>query len=81
MVPTNGLFQIGFYAGVGFASSSAVLGMDTIHYHYQAGSEADIDGDSYTRHYTIEHASQKLSMMDLTVPVYLDFNFHIHWFD
>ena len=78
MVPTNGLFQIGFYAGVGFASSSAVLGMDTIHYHYQAGSEADIDGDSYTRHYTIEHASQKLSMMDLTVPVYLDFNFHIH---
>ena len=72
MVPTNGLFQMGFYAGVGFASSSAVLGMDTIHYHYQAGSEADIDGDSYTRHYTIEHASQKLSMMDLTVPVYLD---------
>lgn len=78
MIPTNGLFQMGFYAGVGFASSSVVLGMDTIHYHYQAGSEADIDGDSYTRHYTIEHASQKLSMMDLTVPVYLDFNFHIH---
>ena len=78
MIPTNGLFQMGFYAGVGFASSSAVLGMDTIHYHYQAGSEADIDGDSYTRHYTIERASQKLSMKDLTIPIYLDFNFHLH---
>ena len=78
MIPTNGLFQMGFYAGVGFASSSVVLGMDTIHYHYQAGSEADIDGDSYTRHYTIERASQKLSMKDLTIPIYLDFNFHVH---
>lgn len=78
MIPTNGLFQMGFYAGVGFASSSVVLGMDTIHYHYQAGSEADIDGDSYTRHYTIEGASQKLSMKDLTIPIYLDFNFHLH---
>lgn len=78
MIPTNGLFQMGFYAGVGFASSSVVLGMDTIHYHYQAGSEADIDGDSYTRHYTIERASQKLSMKDLTIPIYLDLNFHIH---
>lgn len=78
MIPTNGLFQMGFYAGVGFASSSVVLGMDTIHYHYQAGSEADIDGDSYTRHYTIERASQKLSMKDLTIPIYLDFNFHLH---
>jgi hypothetical protein len=78
MIPTNGLFQMGFYAGVGFVSSSVILGMDTIHYHYQAGSEADIDGDSYTRHYTIEHATQKLSMKDLTIPIYLDFNFHIH---
>ena len=78
MIPTNGLFQMGFYAGVGFASSSVVLDMDTIHYHYQAGSEADIDGDSYTRHYTIERASQKLSMKDLTIPIYLDFNFHLH---
>lgn len=78
MIPTNGLFQMGFYAGVGFASSSVVLGMDTIHYHYQAGSEADIDGDSYTRHYTIERATQKLSMKDLTIPIYLDFNFHVH---
>lgn len=78
MIPTNGLFQMGFYAGVGFASSSVVLGMDTIHYHYHAGSEADIDGDSYTRHYTIERASQKLSMKDLTIPIYLDFNFHLH---
>lgn len=78
MIPTTGLFQMGFYAGVGFASSSAVLGLDTIHYQYQAGSEADIDGDSYIRHYTIERASQKLSMKDLTIPIYLDFNFHIH---
>lgn len=78
MIPTKGLFQMGFYAGVGFASSTTVFGMDTINYHYQAGAEADIDGDSYIRHYTIEHASQKLSMMDVTIPVYLDFNFHIH---
>ena len=78
MIPTNGLFQMGFYAGVGFASASAVLGMDTIHYHYQAESEADIDDDSYIRHYTIEGASQKLSMKDLTIPIYLDFNFHLH---
>ena len=78
MIPTKGLFQMGFYAGVGFASSTTVFGMDIINYHYQAGAEADIDGDSYIRHYTIEHASQKLSMMDVTIPVYLDFNFHIH---
>ena len=78
MIPTKGLFQMGFYAGVGFASSSAVLGMDTVHYHYQTGPEADIDGDSYIRHYTIERASQKLSMKDLTIPIYLDFNFHLH---
>lgn len=77
MMPSTGKFQFGIYTGVGFVSSQAKFGIDSLSYKYNASAEADIDGDTYVRHYTLTNVSQKVKMMDLTVPVYLDLNVHL----
>ena len=78
LAPSKGLFQWGIYVGVGFAASSAVFSIDSLDYHYQAGADADIDGDEYIRYYAMRDVTQQLQMKDLTVPVYVDLNFHVH---
>ena len=75
MIPSTGKFQFGIFAGVGFVSSQVKFGIDTMSYHYNAAADADIDGDSYVRHYTLKNVFQQTKMMDLTLPIYLDFNF------
>lgn len=77
IMPSTGKFQLGIFAGVGFVSSHAKFSIDSLSYKYNASAEADIDGDTYVRYYTLTNVSQRVKMMDLTIPIYLDFNLHL----
>lgn len=71
--PTKGIMKTGLFIGVGFAQSQIDLGYTNADYSYT--TKADVDGDSYTRHYQNLNVNQSIKMTDLTIPVYVDFNF------
>ena len=71
--PTRGVMKTGLFLGVGFAQSQIDLGYTNSDYSYT--TKADVDGDSYTRHYQNLNVNQSIKMTDLTIPVYVDFNF------
>ena len=78
MIPSSSVFQLGFFAGLGLAISNMTYGIDSLSYYYNAPAEADIDGDTYMRYYVLKNLSQQLITKDLTIPIYLDFNFNVH---
>lgn len=65
------MFKLSAFAGLGISQSSMDLGYN-MDYQYNASGTADIDGDSYERHYKGLKISQKVKMTDLAIPVYLD---------
>lgn len=67
-------FSLGLNAGVGYATGSQTIIADELNFTYTAGPEADIDGESYQRYTELSRISQKISLGELVVPVYLDFN-------
>lgn len=69
-----GDFSLGFNTGVGYATGNQTIYADELNFNYKAGPEADIDGDSYQRYTELSRISQKISLGELVVPVYLDFN-------
>lgn len=72
IIPSKAKLKVGIFMGVGFSQSKIDLAYDTPDYAYT--TSADVDGDSYTRHYQGLSLSQSIKMTDLTVPVYFDFN-------
>lgn len=59
--------------GVGYSPTSLKLGFNEGTYSYAASGAADMDGDSYIRHYDIHNLEQKISAGYFTVPVYLTY--------
>ena len=78
VIPSMNRFQLGVYLGLGYAASGMRFSIDSLDFHYNAGAEADIDGDEYTRYYAMRDMTQRLKIKDLTVPLYVDFNVHIN---
>lgn len=77
ILPSKGSLKLGVFFGLGLSQSTLDLKLQSLSYQYQAGPEADIDGDSYTRYYSIEGLSQTFKSSDVFVPVYLDMDFRM----
>lgn len=63
------------FAGIGIMSTSLSDMKYEGDYHYSAGSEADVDGDSYERYYKGLTVEQSLKLTDLSIPIYLEAEF------
>lgn len=70
----NRNLSLGINAGLGYATGSQTITIDGMKFNYTAGADADMDGDTYQRYTEIGKASQKVSLGELIVPVYVDFN-------
>lgn len=66
--------SLGINGGVGYAVGSQTVKVDDLKFNYTAGAEADMDGDTYQRYTEVSDASQKVSLGELVIPVYVDFN-------
>ncbi|MDE6489757.1 MAG: outer membrane beta-barrel protein [Muribaculaceae bacterium] len=71
----HGQFSMGANIGIGISTYSITMSMSDVTYSYQAGAEADMDGDSYIRHYDIAGLHQKLTDTYLSVPLYVDLRY------
>ena len=79
VLPSTSKFYVGFFAGVGISMNDLTLTKaaksDTI--FCPAGSNADEDGDEYSRHYKFfgKGIEQKFSSTEIAIPVYADFEY------
>lgn len=71
--PSKSKFKVGLFMGVGLSKSK--MDMEYSNSNYSFTTNADVDGDTYTRHYQDLKLSQTLSMKDVIVPVYIDFDY------
>lgn len=76
IIPSKSMVKTGLFMGVGFAQSKIDLSYANADYTYT--TTADVDGDSYTRHYQNLIMKQSIKMTDFTIPLYVDFNFHFN---
>lgn len=74
VVPSKSKFQFGIFTGIGLSYSKLPFSLGSFSYNYEAPSAADIDGDEYVRYYEFKNVGQTQELLDLTIPVYFDFN-------
>lgn len=72
---TNGKISWGANIGLGVTTNSLKLTSAPTEYSYQAGPEADMDGDSYIRHSRVSALTEKVNATYLSIPVYADFRY------
>ena len=68
-------FKIAAFLGIGISSNKLKYEAGNLDYAYNAGSHADMDGDTYVRHYSLSGIQQTLKATDLVIPVYADFEY------
>ena len=73
--PSRNRVKWGLYTGVGISISQMHFKMDNLSYSYNAPSEADIDEDSYIRHYELSNIKQDMKNTSVVIPLYLDVEF------
>lgn len=72
MFPSKGKVKAGLFMGVGISTGKVNLTSDDMNYSYSADASADMDADTYTRHYELNGVTQSIKMSHFTVPVYAD---------
>ena len=77
MFPSSSKFKIGFFAGAGIAKNSFDLNLNSFKYSIDTKGSADIDGDKYTRHYSLKNINQSYNTTDVVIPVYVDLEYHL----
>lgn len=70
----RGNLSSGINAGLAYSSGSQTIVAKDLNFNYAAGAEADMDGDTYQRYTEIERMSQKVTLGEVVVPVYVDFD-------
>lgn len=79
--PSSKKLKVGLFFGAGIAMNKFELGFDSWDYSSLTNGSADVDGDKYTRHYSLKNFKQEYSTMDVMAPVYLDFEYRFSkWF-
>lgn len=66
--------SLGINAGVNYAVGSQSITANDLKFNYSAGPDADMDGDSYQRYSEVSDARQKVSLGEVIIPAYVDFN-------
>ena len=70
------LLKLSFFGGLGISSSTIKdLNYKLTNYNYFAGPEADVDCDTYMRHYEGLNLCQDVKLTELSIPLYLDGEF------
>lgn len=77
MFPSKSRFKVGVGVGVGYSAGKIDYSADKLEYYYDAAPDADMDGDSYERHYTVDGLRQKAKLNYFTVPVYVDLEYRL----
>lgn len=75
--PSRGKVKTALYIGASYSLSQMSLDQSRLNFSYMAGSEADIDGDTYQRYYKDMTLQQEIKINSLLIPVYLDFSYRI----
>lgn len=75
--PSKSKVKFGIFSGLGFSLSKIDLSMDELNYSYDAYSNADIDGDNYSRHYELSDITSSISTTDLVIPIALDLDISV----
>lgn len=78
VLPWEGAVKLGFFTGVALSMSNVDFKKDLFNYHYDAPSEADLDGDTYTRYYELSNIHQEIKFTDLMMPLYLDLEYRVN---
>lgn len=73
MFSSKSSFSLGAFIGVGMTQSTIDLAYENP--DYQFTSTADVDGDTYTRHYRNLALKQSMKLSELNVPLYMDMNY------
>lgn len=64
--------------GLGFDIYSIKAGLSAMDYDYEAPAEADMDNDTYIRHYNIDGVNQRMRELRLTVPLYARYGYTLN---
>lgn len=79
--PSSKKLKVGLFLGGGIALNKFEMGADSWVYNSKTTGSADIDGDGYTRCYSLNGIKQELSTKDVVLPVYFDFEYRFSkWF-
>ncbi|MBP3843329.1 MAG: hypothetical protein J6E29_06810 [Prevotella sp.] len=74
--PSSGKLSTGLFFGLGLSSSKLNLDLGDNSFSFQSHYDADIDNDSYDRHYSdVSGLSQTLKSTGLAIPIYADFEY------
>lgn len=71
--PSSKKLKAGIFFGGGVALNKFEMGIDSWTYSSSTTGSADIDGDSYVRHYSLQGLKQTFATTDVVLPVYFDF--------
>lgn len=74
-IPSRGVLKLSVNMGLGVAVSKFDMNTSAWNFSYNAPEEADIDEDSYIRHYEVGATSQSNSLSHLSIPIYVDADF------
>ena len=72
VIPSRGKVKVGIFTGFGMSTGKVDLDAASINYFYEAGPAADMDADSYIRHYELSDVKQSIKMSHFTIPLYAD---------
>lgn len=72
VIPSKKKVKWHFMSGVALSKSILDMSLTKLDYMYTASPWADIDGDSYLRHYSISGMKQTFESTDIVVPAYLE---------
>lgn len=73
--PSRSILKAGVFGGIGFSQTTLDMSLKNSEYSFM--SIADVDGDSYMRHYRDLSIDESIKLTDLTVPIYLDLELHL----
>lgn len=75
-IPSQSKLKFSVNMGIGYASSNVKLSTEGYNFSYTAPGSADVDGDSYQRHYEFNGASEEFRSTFFTIPLYLDVEYN-----
>lgn len=79
--PSSTKLKTGLFLGVGAAMNNIKFDSESFDYYTETDGKADIDGDTYTRYYSLKDVKQEFSTLDIVIPFYVDLEYRFsQWF-